>query len=83
MIDVGYKFKSQTGINVTVSKKYNDWGSFIVEMRQIDERGKVQREGVKLVTLEDIKNKTVDFEEDYIKKYTNIMRAEMRNQKRQ
>jgi hypothetical protein len=81
MIDVGYKFKSSNGINVTVIKIYNTWGSFIVEMRKIDERGKVEREGVKLVTLEEIKNKTVNFEEDYIKFYTNMMRQEVRRKR--
>jgi hypothetical protein len=81
MIDVGYKFKSSNGINVTVIKIYNTWGSFIVEMRKIDERGKVEREGVKLVTLEEIKNKTVNFEEDYIKLYTNMMKQEVRRKR--
>ncbi len=78
MIDIGYKFKSLTGIHVTVLKQYNTWGSFIVEMRKVSSNGRIEREGVKLVSIEEIKAKTVNFEEDYIKLYTDMMRSEMR-----
>lgn len=82
MIDVGYKFKSLSGVNVTVIKQYNTWGSFIVEMRKLNDAGRVVREGVKLVNLDDIKSKAIDFEEDYIKKYTDIMKREVNNSSR-
>jgi len=82
MIDVGYKFKSTTGINVTVIKKYNNWGTYIVQIRKIDDRGRVINEGVKFATTEEIKNKTVDFEEDYIKKYADMMKEEVKKKGR-
>ncbi len=79
MNSVGEKFKSVSGVNVTLYKKYNSWGSFIALLRKVDSRGKVIREGIKLVSAEDIKTKMIDFEEDYIKKYTNLMKAEFKS----
>lgn len=79
MNSVGEKFKSVSGVNVTLYKKFNSWGSFIALLRKVDSKGKVIREGIKLISAEDIKTRMIDFEEDYIKKYTNLMKAEYKN----
>ena len=81
MIEIEYKFKSNSGVNVTVIKKCNNWGSHIVQLRKVDDNGKVLREGAKVVSAEDIKSKNIDFEEDYIKLYADLMREESKKRK--
>lgn len=75
MIEEGDKFKTLGGIHVTILKQYNSWGSYIVEMRKLDKYNRVIREGVKLVTKDQILSKMIDFEEDYIKKYADFLKG--------
>lgn len=81
MIEIGHKFKSNTGVNVTIYKILTTWGSYLAELRLINNTGKIIKQGVKVISSEDIKNKDVDFEEDYIKKYTDLMRKEVKSKK--
>jgi hypothetical protein len=81
MIEIGYKFKSNTGVNVTIYEKLTTWGSYLAELRLVNDKGRIIRQGAKIINIENIKNKDVDFEEDYIKKYTDLMRKEVKSKK--
>ncbi|HNQ19577.1 MAG TPA: hypothetical protein PKI46_00790 [Bacteroidales bacterium] len=82
MIEIGYKFKSNFDINVTVIEKYNNYGSYIVSIRKLDKKGRIINEGVKLVTEDDIKSKNINFEEDYLTGYAQLLREESQRKKR-